>query len=65
MYFKESGAITMNRFLKSQEHFMKCLGLVLLFGFISFGAIGGCHNGHNGKICVLILIIFLFKMYII
>ncbi len=23
---------------------MKCLGFVLLLGFISIGAIGGCHN---------------------
>jgi len=34
----------MNRLLKSRDYFMKCLGLALLLGFISFGAIGGCHN---------------------
>jgi len=34
----------MNRFLKSREHFMKCLGFVLLFVFISLGAIGGCNS---------------------
>jgi len=26
---------------------MKCLGFVLLFGFISLGAIGGCNNGNS------------------
>jgi len=41
---KEPGGITMNRLLKSRYYLMKCLGIVLLFGFISFGAIGGCHN---------------------
>jgi hypothetical protein len=30
----------MRRFLKSQRYLMKCLGFVLLFGFISLGAIG-------------------------
>jgi len=38
----------MSRFLKSQEHFMKCLGFVLLLGFISFGAIVGCNNNGGG-----------------
>jgi len=38
----------MNRLLKSQEHLMKCLGLVLLLGFMSFGAIGGCNNNGGG-----------------
>jgi len=43
----------MSRFLKSREHFMKCLGLVLLFGFISFGAIGGC-NGDGDQVSQVI-----------
>jgi len=34
----------MSRLLKSRDYLMKLLGLVLLLGFISFGAIGGCHN---------------------
>jgi len=34
----------MSRLLKSRYYLMKCLGIVLLLGFISFGAIGGCHN---------------------
>jgi len=29
---------------KSQDYLMKCLGFVLLLGFISLGAIGGCNN---------------------
>lgn len=37
----------MSRLLKSQDYLMKCLGLVLLFAFISLGAIGGCSN-NNG-----------------
>jgi hypothetical protein len=28
---------------------MKCLGFVLLFGFISLGAIGGCNNNGGGQ----------------
>jgi len=36
----------MSRWLKSRDYFVKCLGFVLLFGFISLGAIGGC--GNNG-----------------
>jgi hypothetical protein len=31
----------MSRLLKSRGHFMKSLGLVLILGFISLGAIGG------------------------
>jgi len=40
----------MSRLLKSGDYLMKCLGFVLLFGFISLGAIGGCNNnsGNNG-----------------
>ena len=30
--------------VKSQDFLVKCLGFVLLFGFISLGAIGGCNN---------------------
>ncbi len=49
MYFKESGAITMNRFLKSQEHFMKCLGLVLLFGLYHLVQSEGVITGIMAK----------------
>jgi len=39
----------MSRLLKSQRYLMKSLGLVLIFGFISLGAIGGCsNNSGNG-----------------
>jgi CubicO group peptidase (beta-lactamase class C family) len=39
----------MSRFLNSQNYLMKSLGFVLLFGFISLGAIGGCNNdADNG-----------------
>ena len=34
----------MSRLIKSRDYLMKCLGFVLLFGFISLGAIGGCNN---------------------
>jgi len=34
----------MSRLLKSQEHLMRYLGVVILLGFISLGAIGGCNN---------------------
>ena len=34
----------MSGLLKSRDYFIKCLGFVLLFGFISLGAIGGCNN---------------------
>jgi hypothetical protein len=37
----------MKRLLKSQDCLMKGLGIVLLIGFISLGAIGGCNN--NGR----------------
>lgn len=37
----------MSRLLKSQDSLMKCLGFVLLLGFISLGAIGGCNNGNG------------------
>jgi hypothetical protein len=46
--FKKSGEIDMSRLLKSRGYFMKCLGFVLLFGFISLGAIGGCSNNNGG-----------------
>jgi len=34
---------------KSQNYLMKCLGFVLLFGFILLGAIGGCNNNGGGQ----------------
>jgi len=39
----------MSRLLKSQDYLMKCLGFVLLLGFISLGAIGGCHNNSGDQ----------------
>ena len=33
---------------KSRNYLMKCFGFILLFGFISLGAIGGCNN--NGGV---------------
>ncbi|TFG75692.1 MAG: pentapeptide repeat-containing protein [Thermodesulfobacteriales bacterium] len=38
----------MSRLLKSRGYFMKSLGFVLLFGFISLGAIGGCSDNNGG-----------------
>ena len=38
----------MSRLLKSRDYLMKCLGFVLLFGFISLGAIVGCNNNGGG-----------------
>ena len=36
--------------IKSRNYLMKCLVFVLLFGFISLGAIGGCNNnGGDGS----------------
>lgn len=45
----------MSRLLKSRDYLMKCLGFVLLLGFISLGAIGGCSNngGDNNNTQVL------------
>jgi hypothetical protein len=37
----------MSRLLKSRGYFMKSLGFVLLLGFISLGAIGGCNSNNN------------------
>ncbi len=37
----------MSRLLKSRGYLMKCLGFVLLFGFISLGATGGCGNNDG------------------
>ena len=34
----------MSRSTKSQDYLMKCLGFVLLLGFISLFAVGGCSN---------------------
>jgi streptogramin lyase len=39
----------MIRSLKSRDYLMKYLGFVLLFGFISLGAIGGCNNNGGGS----------------
>ncbi len=39
----------MSGLLKSRGYLMKCLGFVLLFGFISLGAIGGCNNNGGGQ----------------
>jgi len=38
----------MSKALKSRDYLMKCLGFVLLFGFITLGAIGGCNNNNGG-----------------
>ena len=41
----------MSRLLKSRDYLMNYLGLLLLLGFISLGAIGGCNNGNgNGNL---------------
>jgi len=34
--------------IKSRNYLMKCLVFILLFGFISLGAIGGCNNNGGG-----------------
>ena len=34
--------------LKSRDYLKKCLGFVLLLGFISLGAIGGCNTNNGG-----------------
>ena len=39
----------MSRLLKSRGYFMKSLGFVLLLGFISLGAIGGCSDNNGGQ----------------
>ena len=36
----------MRRLIKSRDYLKRCLGFLLIFGFISLGAIGGC--GNNG-----------------
>jgi len=38
----------MNRMIKSYYSLTRCLGLVLIFGFIAIGAIGGCSNNNGG-----------------
>ena len=39
----------MSRLLKSRDYLVKCLGFILLLGFISLGVIGGCgNNGGDG-----------------
>jgi len=37
----------MSRFQKSKDYMLKSLGFILLFGFISLGAIGGCSNSGS------------------
>jgi len=37
----------MSRLLKSRDYFVKCLGFLLLLGFISLGSIGGCGNNDG------------------
>ncbi len=37
----------MKRLLKSRDYLMNYLGLLLLIGFISLGAIGGCNNSEG------------------
>jgi hypothetical protein len=39
----------MNRLLKSRDYLKKCLGFLLILGFISLGAIGGCNNNGGGS----------------
>jgi len=39
----------MIRSLKSRDYLMKCVGFIVLFGFISLGAIGGCSNNGGGQ----------------
>ena len=41
----------MGNMIKPKYYLMKCLGFIMLFGFISLGAIGGCNNnnGNNGE----------------
>ena len=34
----------MRRLIKSRNYLKKCLGFLLILGFISLGAIGGCNN---------------------
>ena len=38
----------MNRLTKPLDSFMKCLGFVLLLGFIAIGTVGGCNNVGTG-----------------
>jgi len=45
----------MSRLLKSRDYLMKCLGFVLLFGFISLGTIGGCNNNGGGNDLAILL----------
>ena len=37
----------MSELLRSRDYLKKCLGFVLLFGFISLGTIGGCSDGDG------------------
>ena len=38
----------MSRWLKTRDYLKKCLSFVLIFGFISLGAIGGCSDNNGG-----------------
>ena len=38
----------MRRLIKSRDYLKRCLGFLLIFGFISLGAIGGCGNTGDG-----------------
>jgi len=40
----------MSGLIKSQDYLMKCFGFVLLLGFISLGAIGGCNEENDASI---------------
>jgi hypothetical protein len=35
--------------IKSRNYLKKCLGFLLILGFISLGAIGGCNNNGGGS----------------
>jgi len=38
----------MSRFIKSRAYFVRCIGFVLLFGFVALGSIVGCNNDDDG-----------------
>jgi hypothetical protein len=38
----------MDRLLKSRDYLKKCLGFVILFGFLAIGTVGGCNNDGTG-----------------
>jgi len=39
----------MRRLIKSRNYLKKCLGFLLILGFISLGAIGGCNNSGGAS----------------